>query len=239
MDAWFTLAAPPVTLPSSGIMEPMRTMMVSPTFISRTGARTSCPSSVLVQTWSTLRDMVRARSSTDFLWVHSSRSSPICSMNMMEPAVGNSFRAMATVIAVASRTGTSSFPRERHPMPRFRYPAAFRRIRTVRTGIGTNSRQNPRRTASMTSFSSYSRFSALPEGAGSGSSIRSNENPARARTTASRSPFRNRMTASAVRSKTAAFRTNACPASQLSSWSASRSDIRFIYKCTRILSPDS
>ena len=55
------------------------------------------------------RAMLLARSSTDFLWVHSSRIPLIFSRNIMDPAVFISDLNMDTPMAVASRTATSIF----------------------------------------------------------------------------------------------------------------------------------
>ena len=65
------------------------------------------PSSCTSQTLLLFKDMLRARSPTDFLCVHSSRISPILSRNITEPAVPISPRNIDTEIAVASSTGTS------------------------------------------------------------------------------------------------------------------------------------
>ena len=143
MEAWFTLAWPPVTKPSSGIMPPVRTMISSPAFTSSIGTSTSCgfpPSSAgtRIQTLLMFRDMDRARSLTDFLWVHSSRISPIRSMNMMEPAVPKLPRARATLMAAASSTGTSSFPLSRHAAPFFKYPMLLKSENAMRSGAGRN-----------------------------------------------------------------------------------------------------
>ena len=103
------MASPETTLPSSGIMLPVRTTTQSPSCTSETGTSTSV-SLTRSQTLSTLRLMAPARSATDFLWVHSSRISPSRSMNMTEPAVEKSPRRMDTVTAVASSTATDSLP---------------------------------------------------------------------------------------------------------------------------------
>ncbi len=80
--------------------------------------RSSSVPPFLTHTLSTLRLMVRARSATDFLCVHSSRISPILSMNMIVEAVSVSPRRTDTVIAVASRTATSSLRCRSDFMPR-------------------------------------------------------------------------------------------------------------------------
>ena len=109
MEDWFTMASPETTLPSSGIMLPVRTTTQSPSCTSETGTSTSV-SLTRSQTLSTLRLMAPARSATDFLWVQSSRISPSRSMNMTEPAVEKSPRSRDTVTAVASSTATDSLP---------------------------------------------------------------------------------------------------------------------------------
>ena len=119
MEAWFTIASPAESFPSSGIIFPVRTTISDPVFTSLIGRRSSCPFTT-TQTLSTFKDMVRARSSTDFLCVHSSSVSPIESRNMTEEAVPKSPRSIELVIATASRSGTSIFPRRRQPMPRRR-----------------------------------------------------------------------------------------------------------------------
>ena len=80
------MASPSTTLPSRGIMPPVRMTIRSPGRTERTSVSTSVPS-VWSQTLSTFRLMAEARSATDFLWVHSSRISPSRSMNMTDPAV--------------------------------------------------------------------------------------------------------------------------------------------------------
>ena len=108
-DAWLTIASPFVTTPSNGMTLPICTTISSPASIWVVGTKTSCPS-LTIHTLLTFKDIVLARSSTDFLWVHSSSSSPMPSMNMIEPAVLKSLLKSDTPIAVASNTGTSIFP---------------------------------------------------------------------------------------------------------------------------------
>ena len=105
-EAWFTIASPSAIKPSNGTTFPICTTTISPAWILSASTNTSVPS-LRSHTLPVFRDMVRARSSTDFLWVHSSSSSPIPSRNITEPAVEKSPRKMETPIAVASRTGTS------------------------------------------------------------------------------------------------------------------------------------
>ena len=106
-EAWLTATSPETISPSNGITLPVRTTMRSPEAICDSGTETSVPSF-----WSHTRltpsDMVRARSSTDFLCVHSSSSSPSWSRNMTEPAVPKSRRAMDTPMDRASSTSTRS-----------------------------------------------------------------------------------------------------------------------------------
>ena len=83
---WFTIASPANTVPSNGMTLPMCTTMLSPCLIWEYGTRIS-PSSVLSHTFSTLSDMILARSPTDFLCVQSSNNSPIPRRNITEPAV--------------------------------------------------------------------------------------------------------------------------------------------------------
>ena len=82
--------------------------------------------------------MLRARSSTDFLCVHSSNISPIPSKNIMEPAVLKSCLKIETPIDVASNTGTSIFPFASVQIPCHMYFTDFAVVSTARTGIGKN-----------------------------------------------------------------------------------------------------
>ena len=77
-----------------------------------------------------------ARSLTDFLWVQSSRSSPIPRRNITDPAVLKSHRSMDTVIAVASRTSTSSFLPASFLMPLITNGTDWIAVHTARTGAG-------------------------------------------------------------------------------------------------------
>ena len=92
--------------------------------IPETGTRTSVPST-FCHTLLILRDMLLAKSPTDFLWVHSSKSSPIPSRNITEPAVSKSRRTMDTIMAVASRSSTSNEPFNRQRIPLIRYLTAW------------------------------------------------------------------------------------------------------------------
>ena len=115
-DAWFTMASPSATTPSSGIMAPTSIRMQAPCCTLRTGISTS-PCGVFTHTFSTFRAMLLARSATERLCVHSSISSPMPSRNITEEAVEKSRRASDTVMAAASSTGTSSLPRRRQRRP--------------------------------------------------------------------------------------------------------------------------
>ena len=126
IDAWFTIASPESTMPSSGITLPTRT---------ETRSRTSVPST-FCHTFSIFKDMLPARSLTDFLWVQSSRSSPIPRRNITDPAVLKSHRSMDTVIAVASRTSTSSFLPASFLMPLITNGTDWIAVHTARTGAG-------------------------------------------------------------------------------------------------------
>ena len=153
------MASPSVTFPSSGIIPPVATLIVSPARTSLTGTSTS-PSAVCSQTLSTFSAMLRARSATDFLCVHSSSVSPTPSRNMMEPAVAKSPRSIDTAMAVASSTGTCIRPRIRQPRPAFMYRRERSSVIAVRSGTGRRSLLTQRRMTELTSFSSYSRSSA-------------------------------------------------------------------------------
>ena len=135
IDAWFTIASPESTMPSSGITLPTRTETRSPSLISEIGTSTS-PSSVFCHTLSIFKDMLPARSLTDFLWVQSSRSSPIPRRNITDPAVLKSHRSMDTMIAVASRTSTSSFLPASFLMPLITNGTDWIAVHTARTGAG-------------------------------------------------------------------------------------------------------
>ena len=84
--AWFTIASPSSTMPSSGIMLPERTTTSSPAWTRVSGTNTS-PCGVRTQTLSTFSAMLRARSSKLFFRVHSSSRLPTVSRNITEPAV--------------------------------------------------------------------------------------------------------------------------------------------------------
>ena len=161
-DAWFTMASPSVTVPSKGITFPTCTRTWSPARTPAAGTSTSA-SPLTSHTLLTFNDMLLARSSTDFLCVHSSRSPPIPRRNMTEPAVSKFPLATETPMAVASRTGTSIFPFLRVSIPCKMYRTDRRTVTPARTGAGTNSLFPARSTTFVTSLSQYSRFNSLPE----------------------------------------------------------------------------
>ena len=159
MEDWLTLASPLTMTPSRGMRLPVRTMMTSPTCTSATFTRTSW-SPAWSQTLSTLRLMVWARSATDFLWVHSSRISPIFRRNMMLLAVPLSPRRRETEMATASSTGTWMCPWSRQARPRFKYLIQWKKAMTVRTGAGRKTLERMRRITAVPSLSWNSRFRA-------------------------------------------------------------------------------
>ena len=130
------MPSPSSTIPSSGIILPVRTTIVSFSLTWSMPVRISCPSDVRTQTLSTFSDIADARSSTDFLWVHSSMISPIPRRNITLPAVLNSPRSIATVMDAASRTETSILPERIDRTAFTRYGTAFTAVRTVRRGRG-------------------------------------------------------------------------------------------------------
>ena len=85
-EAWLIMPSPTTTSPSKGITFPIRITTWSPGSISDDFTRISC-SFLFSHTLLTLSDILRARSPTDFLCVHSSMISPIPSRNMTDPAV--------------------------------------------------------------------------------------------------------------------------------------------------------
>ena len=127
--------------------------------------------------------MAEARSATDFLWVHSSRISPKCSMNITEPAVAKSPRAMDTVTAVASSTATDSLPCHSAESPSRMYFTERSSASAVVMGAGRNSLEMHRRMTAIASLSSNSRFSAreVCSGTSSIASALAKENAASAR----------------------------------------------------------
>ena len=200
MEDWFTMASPSDTRPSRGITLPVRMTMRSPARTASMGVSTSAPP-VCSQTWSTCRDMAPARSATDFLWVHSSRISPSRSMNITDPAVAKSPRAMDTVTAVASSTATDRRPCHRAESPSRMYFTDRMTASAVVTGAGRNSREMIRRATVMVSLSSNSRFRAreVCSGTRSMASARGKEKAAREAMTSPR-PQAKQTTASRVRS---------------------------------------
>ena len=133
-----TAPLPSTTTPSKGITFPMRSTTWSPGLTFSVSTRTSLPSE-RSHTRLIFKDMLLARSSTDFLWVHSSKISPIPSKNITEPAVFISRRKRDTVMAVPSRTETPSLPCPRVLAP-FQINLADRQQVTEHlTGMGRNS----------------------------------------------------------------------------------------------------
>ena len=88
----------------------VRTTKRSPFLSSFTGTNTEAPSSRTFHALSTFNDILRARSSTLFLCVHSSNISESPSRNIKSPAVSKSPRSILIKIVVASNTLTSIFP---------------------------------------------------------------------------------------------------------------------------------
>ena len=155
------MASPDCTKPSRGIRLPHRTTTRSPLLICETGKRISVPS-VFTHAFSTPSDMVLARSSTDFLCVHSSKISPIFSKNMTEAAVRKSPLSSDTEIAVASSTLTSIFPLHKLFNPFHTYLHALINAKALRTGSGRNHFLRYRLTTVITSRSSYFLSNARP-----------------------------------------------------------------------------
>ena len=137
-DAWFTIASPSVTVPSNGITFPIWMRTSSPDCTLSAETSISCPSHI-IHTLLMLSDILRARSPTDFLCVHSSSVSPIPSRYITDPAVAKSPRIMETPMAVASSTGTSILPWNRVWSPFQIYFTDFTAVMTARTENGRNS----------------------------------------------------------------------------------------------------
>jgi len=182
------MASPSTTRPSSGIMPPVRITIRSPGFTSVIFVSTSVPFACS-QTLSTRRLMAEARSATDFLWVHSSRISPKCSMNMTEPAVAKSPRNIDTETAAASNTATDSLPCHSAESPSRMYFTERNTASAVVMGAGRNSLEMHLRITATASLSSNSRFSAreVCSGTSSMASALAKENTASARSTLPRS----------------------------------------------------
>ncbi len=159
MEDWLTVASPATTLPSSGIILPVRTTTRSPCCTSVTGTSTSVPLTCS-QTLSTLRLMAPARSATDFLCVHSSRISPN-PQHEHDGAGGGE---------VAAQQGDRDGGGIQHGHGQLAVPQGLRALPDVRTerntasavvtGTGRNSLEMHRRMTVTTSLSSNSRFSA-------------------------------------------------------------------------------
>ena len=149
-------------MPSKGIIFPICTLTRSPALTSEVDTRMSC-SPWQSQTFPTFKDILLAKSSTDFLWVHSSKISPIPRRNIIEPAVFILFLAIETPIAVASRTGTSIFLLASVLTPFQRYLTDFVRVIHSLIGFGRNILLAPYKNTLLTSLSQYSLFNSLPE----------------------------------------------------------------------------
>ena len=154
-----TVISPSSTRPSKGMMPPARTITASPGWTREMGTSTS-PCAVRSQTRSTLRDMERARSSTDFFRVHSSSSSPTSSRNITIPAVLKSLRQAEIEMDSASRSSTLMVRCRRQRSPRPIKGIICQRIRAIRKGGGRNRVLAALQRILPTSFSSNSRFSA-------------------------------------------------------------------------------
>ena len=161
-------------------------------------------SPVFTHTLSTLSDIAPARSATDFLCVQSSSISPIFSINITDAAVLKSRRRSDTVTAVASSTATDSLPLRSAFSPCFIYFHDFITAMNALIGAGINVFDINRATTVITSLSSNSRLSFLDVWSGTNSIFRafSKAKAASALSTAFLSV--NIMTASQVRSYTAA-----------------------------------
>ena len=136
-DAWLTIASPSTTTPSNGIIFPICMWTISLASISLDGTKISWSSSTF-HTLSIFKDMLFARSSTDFLCVHSSRISPIPSKNMIEDAVLISLRMIDTPIAVPSSTGTSILPWASVWIPSYIYFKDLITVIPALNGYGNN-----------------------------------------------------------------------------------------------------
>ena len=110
-------------------------------------------------------------------------------MNITEPAVAKSPRAIDTVTAVASSTATDICPRSSAESPSRRYLTDRASAMAVVTGAGKNSLEMHRRMTVTASLSSNSRFSAreVCSGTSSIASALAKEKPASARSMLPRS----------------------------------------------------
>ena len=110
-------------------------------------------------------------------------------MNITEPAVAKSPRAMDTVTAVASSTATDSLPCHSAESPSRMYFTERNTASAVVMGTGRNSLEIHRRMTAIASLSSNSRFSAreVCSGTSSMASALAKENTASARSTLPRS----------------------------------------------------
>ena len=188
MLAWLTIASPSATSPSKGMRPPVRTTTRSSTLMSAMGQSTSAPSAVRHHTCSMGSAIERARSSTVFLCVQSSSSSPTPSMKTMEEAVSQSPRTSETITAAASSTGTSSLPRTSVRSPSFSTRHEWTQAVSIRSGAGRKMRRAARAMHMPTSLSSNSRVMARLECGTSSAAAVCQEKPASAESTAARSP---------------------------------------------------
>ena len=132
-----TIASPSMITPSKGIIFPIWIWTISFVWISLEDTKTSWSPSTF-HTFPTFNDILLARSSTDFLCVHSSRISPIPSKNMIEDAVLISLLSIDTPIAVPSSTGTSIFPCASVCIPSYMYFTDLTAVIPALNGYGKN-----------------------------------------------------------------------------------------------------
>ena len=159
-DASFMLTSPSSMVPSKGIMPPMRTTIRSSSLIFPMGTSTS-PSSVQSHTLSIFKDMLLARSLADFLWVHSSKSSPSLNRNITDPAVLWSPLMMEMPMESPSSISTCIFRLNTHLRPLITYGTALRVCHAAFTAGGKTTALTALMATMFTSFSSYSRLSDL------------------------------------------------------------------------------
>ena len=228
-----------MTLPSSGIIPPVRTTISLPADTVVIGTRTSV-SAVFSHTLSTPSDIVLARSSTERLCVHSSSSSPTFSRNITDDAVFVSRRISKTTIAVASSIATSIFRFAIHRSASRTYFSDFIIAIPNRTGAGSISLLINRFDISNISLSSNLRSSSRLECSGTSAFAASSlyENSASAVITSERFPLYS-ITASHVLSNTFAAATNDFARRYISRISACLKLIRDCAICTLNLLCDS
>ena len=90
------------------------------------------------QTLTMFKDILLARSPTDFLWVHSSKISPIPNRNIMEPAVLKITANYRNANGSGIKTGTSNFPSINIYSFCKDSGGVFNDVTTVLPGEGTN-----------------------------------------------------------------------------------------------------